>query len=58
MMQNEAGGGRGGGALPTNGPTAPMCSEGAEPPSPALEPLMECSTPGSWSKDGHTAAVC
>jgi len=36
----------------------PMCAEGAESPSPVLEPLMECSTQGSSSRDGHTAAVC
>lgn len=40
------------------GQQPPVCSEGAESPSPVLEPLMECSTQGSSSRDGHTAAVC
>lgn len=35
----------------------PMCSEGAESPSPVLEPLMECSTQGSSSRDGHSCCV-
>lgn len=43
---------------PPMGQQPPVCSEGAESPSSVLEPLMECSTQGSSSRDGHTAAVC